>query len=99
MIISTEIFVLIIFVLAFPIFIFLFRSTGLPGSKYFLATFVFLLLSNIFTVLEEFFLPRLFNILENGSIALGAFWFFMAVRELVSRQAGSPSQNQVRTTN
>jgi len=89
MIISTELFVLVVFVLAFPIVIFLFRSADLPGDKFFLAAFSFLLLSNIATVVEEFFLPEFFDILENGSIAISSFWFFLAVHKLISQRTRS----------
>jgi len=88
-IISTELFVLVVFVLAFPIVIMLFKSADLPGDKYFLAAFCFLLVSNIATVVEEFYLPKFFDILENGSIAISSFFFLLAIHKLIRHQTRS----------
>ena len=80
MILSTEIFVFIVFLIALPVFIFLFRSAKIPSSGYFLTAFVCLLASNIFTVAEMWFFSHIFNLLEHLSIALSSVFFFWALR-------------------
>lgn len=75
MTLSTEVFVLMIFLIGFPLFWGVLRNAKLPGARWFLLTYFFMLCSNIFTVLEEFAWNTLFNTLEHASLCAGAFSF------------------------
>lgn len=86
---STEIFVLIVFLVALPICIILFKSAQLPGDKYFFLAFVSLLASNLFTVLEAWFFPAALNLLEQFSITLSAFFFLLAMRIFIRERVAN----------
>ncbi len=83
---STEPFVLLLFLVALPLIIVLFRNEELPGAKYFFLSFLFLLGSNIFTVVEEWIFPTLFNILEHVFIALASVAFYLAIRLFIAER-------------
>lgn len=79
MILSTELFVMVVFIIGFPLFTGALRGAELPGSLFFILSYLFLLLSNIFTVIEEFCLYNVFNTLEHLMIAAGALMMLIAV--------------------
>lgn len=82
---STEIFVLILFVIALPVLIFLYKSTPMPGAKYFLVAYICLILSNIFTVIEAWYFFDFFNTLENIFITICSIFFFVFIWKLTNR--------------
>lgn len=85
---TTEIFVLVLFILSFPISITLLKSAELPGDRYFFSAYIFLLLSNAFTVIEEYFFYEFFDLLEHFSIAMSAFLLFLAIRKFTRSPNG-----------
>jgi hypothetical protein len=89
MTLTTEIFVLAVFLLALPVLFFLFKSTQFPGAHCFLTAFIFLLCSNIFTVIEMWIYPGLCNLLEHLSITLSSVFFFIALRVFINARLKS----------
>ncbi|MCG6908525.1 MAG: hypothetical protein LJE94_00205 [Deltaproteobacteria bacterium] len=85
MTLSTEFFVMVIFIAGGPFFYVVLRSSELPGRRYFMGAYVFLLLSNIFTVVEEFWLNSFFNTCEHVSIALGSVGMLATVVKLTRK--------------
>jgi len=81
---NTEVFVMIIFIAGLPFYYGLLRDSDLNGSSFFLLAYIFLLLSNIFTVIEEFWLNYFFNICEHLFITLSAIMFIIAIYRLTS---------------
>lgn len=79
----TEIFVLTMFLIALPLCVMLFRSTRLPGDRYFFLSFLALLFSNVFTVVEGWLMPAFFNELEHLFIFLSSVSMFIAVFSFV----------------
>lgn len=80
---STEVFVMIIFISGLPFFYALLRDCDLEGRLYFGTGYILLTLSNIFTVIEEFWLYAFFNASEHACIAGGAFMMFIAILKMV----------------
>jgi len=76
---STEVFVMIIFISGMPFFYTIFRDSGLKGAGYFIMAYISLTLSNCFTVLEEFWLNSLFNFGEHLFIAIGSAMMLTAI--------------------
>lgn len=88
MVSSTELFVMIIYMIGLPLLVGVVRSANLPGSKFFLTAYFFLMLSNIFTVIEDRWFGVWCNVLEHACITVGAILFSLAIRTLiVSRTA------------
>ena len=83
---TTEIFVMCLFFAGLPFFYRLLKDPSLEGGTCFLAGYVSLICSNTFTVIEEFFLNRFFNICEHLFISVGAILFLIAVIRLTSLQ-------------
>ena len=83
---SSEIFVMVIFIIGLPIIIFILRDSDLPEHRFFMAAYLLLSFSNIFTVVEEFKYGVLFNFLEHLFITAASIFFFTAVLKLTSRQ-------------
>lgn len=78
---------MIIYIIGVPIFIGVIRSANLPGAVVFISAYVCLLLSNIFTVLEEFWFAAQFNFLEHVSITISAVLFFAAIGRLLASRS------------
>jgi hypothetical protein len=74
-----------IFMAGVPFFYLMIRDVELRGRKYFWFAYLSLTLSNISTVLEEFYWNDFFNLLEHGSIAVGAVFLLIGVIQF-SRQ-------------
>ena len=83
MIFSTEVFVMIINLIGLPLFAGVIRSARLPGSRFFVLAYFSLMLSNIFTVVEELRLSYWFNFLEHASVTMSSIFFFFAIRALI----------------
>lgn len=83
---TTEMFVLILYMVGFPLCISLVRSEKLPGAIYFGLAYFCLLLSNVFTVLEEWFLENMFNHLEHGFITFGSLFILLGVKKLTGQR-------------
>jgi len=81
---STEVFVMIIFIASGPFFYFILRDLDLQGRNCFIGAYVFLTLSNTFTVLEEFWFNFFFNACEHLSITIGSIMLLVAVIKLTS---------------
>lgn len=79
---STEIFLMVMFIAGCPFFYFMLRGTNIQGRTYFMVSYGLLTLSNIFTVVEEFYLNALFNACEHLFITLGSITMFIAVIKL-----------------
>ena len=79
MLLSSEIFVLAIFIIGGPFFYCILRDSCLPGCKFFMWAYLLLTLSNIFTVVEEFWLNSFFNTCEHSSIAIASILLLVAV--------------------
>jgi len=99
--VSPEIFALVINVIGLPLCWLILRKVFLPGGSYLLMAYFTLLLSNIFTVVEEIWLPTICNLLEHAFISISSILIFCAVLRLVSatrrptqaRNDGSPGED------
>ena len=81
---STEVFVMVIFIVGCPFFYFMLRDSDLRGRKFFKLAYVLLTLSNIFTVVEEFWLYSLFNTCEHLCITIASIMMLVAVIKLTA---------------
>lgn len=81
---STEVFVMIIFISGLPFFYAIFKDSGLKGKGYFMAAYIVLTLSNCFTVVEEFWMNRLFNFGEHSFITIGSILMLAAVLKMTA---------------
>ena len=70
--ISSEVFVMLLFVAGAPIFISILKKRYIPEHRLFLLSYLFLMFSNIFSVVEEFWFECLFNPLEHLFITFAA---------------------------
>ena len=77
--ISTEIFVMIVFAIGYPLFWNLIIRSKIKGKNYFISAYTAILFSNIFTVAEEYNFSEIFNALEHISITIGAFFLLAGV--------------------
>ena len=95
---SSEIFVMVIFLIGVPIILFTLHESDLPEHRFFMAAYILLAFSNIFTVVEEFWLGAFFNFLEHLFITIASFVFFIAVIRMTSRQksVSQPDTGEVR---
>lgn len=94
---STELFVLLLFLVALPLLVALFRDAALPGKRYFFFSFLFLLLSNIFTVVEGWLLPKLFDLMEHLFIMFASLSFYLAIHLFVSSRIDFVKNQRERT--
>lgn len=83
---STEVFVMTIFIAGFPFFYIILRDSKMKGRISFLWAYIFLTLSNVFTVVEEFRWNTLFNSLEHLFITFGAIMLLVAVISLTTEK-------------
>ena len=81
---STEVFVMSIFIFGLPFFYAILCNSGMPGRKSFMTAYILLTLSNIFTVIEEFWLNYFFNLCEHCFIALGSIAMLIAIVDFTS---------------
>ena len=81
---SSEIFVMVIFIIGIPIIFFTLRDSDLPERRLFMGAYLILVLSNIVTVVEEFRFNALFNFFEHFFIAAASFMFLLAVIRMTS---------------
>lgn len=82
MTLTTEFFALCIFIVGLPFFYSMLRDSGLLAWRYFFASYLFLALSNIFTVIEGVGFHDFFNICQHALIALSAATLLFAVVRL-----------------
>ena len=93
MILSTEIFVMIISFIGLPLFYGMVYSSKMPGTRFFWYAYFALLLSNTFTVIEEYWYYDLFNTLEHVMIIFGSVFIFIAVLRLTTVDAKKESDS------
>lgn len=84
MLLSSELFVLVIFIIGIPLVIVTLRDSHLPESRLFITAFIVLVFSNIFTVVEGFYFENLFNLLEHSFITIASIIIMIAVVRLIS---------------
>ena len=83
MTLTTEFFVLIIFMFGLPFFYGLLRDSGIRAWGYFFISYLFLALSNIFTVVEDIGFYRLFNLCQHAAIAVSSAALLTAVIQFI----------------
>ena len=83
---STEFFVLIIFVVGAPFFYSLLRDSDIHGWGYFFLAYVLLTFSNVFTVIEEFWYNAFFNLCEHTFIAFASITLLVAVFKFLKKK-------------
>lgn len=88
---TTEIFVMVIYIFCLPIVLLGFRSGKVPGATFFVLAYSFLVLSNIFTVVEAFWLESMFNFLEHSCLLISSGCALMAVLILTT---GGPNSKK-----
>lgn len=81
---TTELFVMVIYVLCLPIVLIGFRSAQVPGAVFFILAYSCMVLSNIFTVIEAFWLEEIFNFLEHSCLLVSSACMLMAVKILIT---------------
>ena len=79
---STEVFVMAIFIAGLPVFYFILKDSDLRGRRFFILACISLTLSNIFTVVEEFWLNAFFNGCEHLFITIGSIMMFAAIMKM-----------------
>ncbi len=82
---STEVFVMVIFIAGYPFFYVILHNMKMKGRLCFLWAYGFLTLSNIATVIEEFWWNAFFNGLEHLFITTGSIMMLIAVTALTER--------------
>lgn len=82
---STEVFVMAVFIAGCPFFYLILRDSNLQGRVFFMTAYLLLMFSNIFTVVEEFWLNWFFNLGEHAFITLGSAMLLMAVFKLTEK--------------
>jgi len=92
---STEVFVMIIYIIGVPLFAGVIRSADLPGAGLFITAYLFLVLSNTFTVVEGLWFESLFNFLEHASITISSMLFFAATSRLLAADQNRNNQPPV----
>jgi len=96
MVYSTELFVMVVFILGTPILTGIIRSSRIPGAPFFITAYVLLTLSNIFTVVEGLWFERLFNALEHVSVFASSLSILAAVIALLrARRRMNESSREV----
>ena len=86
MTLSTEFFVLTIFIAGVPFFYSMLRDSGIGGWVYFFIAYIFLTFSNIFTVVEEIRYNTFFNLCEHSSIAFASIMLLVAVSKCMKKR-------------
>lgn len=86
MTLTTEFFALCIFIVGLPFFYSMLRDSGLQAWRYFFASYLFLALSNVFTVIEGIGFHHFFNLCQHGLIALSSSTLLFAVTRLVREE-------------
>lgn len=81
---TSEVFVMVLFIVGIPFFPAILRGARLPEYRLFIVCYFSLALSNVFTVIEEFWCGPLFNVLEHLFISLTAVCMCAAVLRLTS---------------
>ncbi len=81
---SSEIFVLCIFLVGILLFYNLLHNSELPGRRYFFLSMLVFLLSNISTVVEEFIFNAFFNTLEHLSIGAASLLLLVAIIKMTA---------------
>lgn len=81
---TTEVFVMVIYILCLPLCLMGFRAANVPGSLFFMLSYCGLVLSNIFTVVETFWLEDFFNFLEHSCLLFTGVSILIAVRSLIA---------------
>lgn len=82
---STEVFVMVIFIAGGPFFYLILWDSNLQGREFFMTAYILLAFSNIFTVVEEFWLNWFFNLCEHAFITMGAAMLLAAVMKLTAK--------------
>ena len=82
MALSSEVFVMLLFIVGVPLFHSILKDRTIPEHRLFMLVYLLLTLSNIFTVFEEFLFGRLFNTLEHLFITFAAVTMLAAVIRL-----------------
>ena len=79
---SSEVFVMLLFIVGVPLFYIILKDRTIPEHRLFMLVYLQLTFSNIFTVVEEFLFEQLFNTLEHLFIAFAAVTMLTAVIRL-----------------
>jgi len=95
MVYSTELFVMIIYIIGVPLFAGVIRSADLPGAGFFIIAYLFLAISNIFTVAEGLWFESLCNFIEHVSITISSMFFFAATSKLLTTDRNRNNQPPV----
>ena len=82
---STEIFVMSIFLAGAPFYYLILRDSELKGRYFFIITYIFLVLSNIATVVEELKFNYFFNVCEHLLITLSSITMLIAALQLTTK--------------
>ncbi len=77
--ISTELFVVVVHLIGYPLFLGSIGKSGIRGKYCFIGAYTFILLSNILTVAENLLFAEILNICEHLSISIAAILLFAAV--------------------
>ena len=75
---------MVIFIIGVPLIIVTLRDTHLPESRLFITAYLFLVFSNIFTVLEGVCFESLLNFLEHLFVTIASIIILVAVCRLTS---------------
>ena len=86
MMLSTEFFVLTIFIAGVPFFYALLRDSGIHGWGYFFTAYLLLTFSNVFTVVEGFWYSAFFNLCENSFISFASITLLIAVIKFIKKR-------------
>jgi len=81
---SSEFFVLAVFLAGIFLYWRLLKDSALPGRHLFFVAFLFFLVSNIATVVEEFLLYRFFDMLEQICITGGSLFLLAGILKLTA---------------
>jgi hypothetical protein len=85
---TSEVFGMVVYLLCLPLCIIGIVSSRVPGGRFFIVAYVCLTASTIFTVVEEFWLKEVFNLLEHFFIFLSSILFMLAVRRVTAVNLG-----------
>lgn len=92
--VSTEVFVMVIFISGLPFFYVILKDSGLQGEGYFFWAYVLLVMCNCFTVVEEFWWNSFFNFCEHFFITLAAVAILLGVLQLTSHNRKSAGRSR-----
>jgi len=91
---SSEFFVLAVFLAGIFLYWRLLRDSALPGRHLFLTAFLFFLVSNIATVVEEFLFYNFFDMLEQICITGGSLFLLAGILKLTARRPEDRTENR-----